>query len=99
MYAFGMGIYEVITGARPFGQRRMQELPLLNSGGVKPNRPEDPVAIGFAQGTREPAETCWESGTDIRNDIPWPEERWSVSSVSQELQRSLTQVPRYGMMK
>ena len=66
MYAFGMVIYEVITGARPFGQRRMQELLLLNSGGVKPNRPEEPVAIGFGQGTWEFAERCWDENPERR---------------------------------
>ena len=66
MYAFGMVIYEVITGVRPFGQRRMQELLLLNSGGVKPDRPEEPVAIGFGQGTWEFAERCWDENPERR---------------------------------
>ena len=41
MYAFGMVIYEVVTGARPLGQRRMTELLLLNARDTRPNRPED----------------------------------------------------------
>ena len=65
MYAFGMVIYEVITGVHPFGRRRIQEL-LLISGGVKPNRPEDPVAIGFGQGTWEFAERCWGENPERR---------------------------------
>ena len=65
MYAFGMVIYEVVTGARPFGKRRMQEL-LPLTGGVRPNKPEDPVAIGFGQGTWEFAERCWDENPERR---------------------------------
>ena len=78
MYAFGMVIYEVITGVRPFGQRRMQELLLLNSGGVKPDRPEEPVAIGFGQGTWEFAERCWDGN---------PEQRPTAGEASEHFER------------
>ena len=66
MYAFGMVIYEVITGTRPFGQHRVPELLLLTTRGVRPNRPEDPVAIGFGQGTWEFTEECWDENLERR---------------------------------
>ena len=66
MYAFGMVIYEVVTGTRPLGQRRTTELLLLNARGVRPNRPEDPAAVGFGQGTWEFAERCWDGNRERR---------------------------------
>jgi serine/threonine protein kinase len=59
MYAFGMLVYEVIVGVPPFVHRKQVELPGLTLGGSRPPRPEDPVAIGFGQGTWELAESCW----------------------------------------
>ena len=66
MYAFGMVVYEVITGTRPFGRRRMAELPLLTARGIRPGRPEDPVAIEFGQGRWEFAEQCWDENPERR---------------------------------
>jgi serine/threonine protein kinase len=59
MYAFGMMVYEVIAGASPFAHRKLVEL-LAFSQGSRPPRPEEPVAIGFDQGTWEFAERCWD---------------------------------------
>ena len=59
MYSFGMVIYEVITGVRPFGDHALSELPLLTFQGLRPSKPGDPVAARFCQGTWEFAEGCW----------------------------------------
>ena len=66
MYAFGMVIYEVITGARPYGKRKLVELRLLTTQGLRPCKPEDPMPIGFGQGTWEFAERCWEENRTKR---------------------------------
>ena len=59
VYAFGIIVYEVITGARSFGRRRPAELPMRAILGLTPARPEDPVASGFGQGTWELIAKCW----------------------------------------
>ena len=66
MYAFGMLVYEVITGSRPFEHHRMIELPRLTIQGSRPPRPEDPVAVGFGQGTWEFVEKCWDKNPELR---------------------------------
>ena len=66
MYAFGMVVYEVVTGIRPFGQRRVVELVTHTTRGGRPNKPEDPVAVGFGQGTWEFAEQCWDEDRERR---------------------------------
>ena len=66
IYAFGMVVYEVVTGARPFGQRWAMELPLLITSGIRPDKPEDPVAIGFGQRTWEFVEKCWDRNSKRR---------------------------------
>ena len=59
MYAFGIVAYEVITGTRPFGDRKLLELQFLTLQGSRPPMPEDPAAAGFCQGTWEFTESCW----------------------------------------
>ncbi|KAF9642474.1 kinase-like protein, partial [Thelephora ganbajun] len=59
MYAFGMVVYEVITGVRLYRDRRPFELPLLTTRGLRPPRPEDLETVGFGEGTWEFTEKCW----------------------------------------
>ena len=66
MYAFGMLVYEVITGARPFEHHRVFALPTLTVQGSRPPRPEDPAAIGFGQGTWDFVERCWNENPKLR---------------------------------
>jgi len=64
MYAFGILIYEVVTGAHPFGRRRVALLLPTIKGtieGVRPTKPENPLAVGFGLGTWDFAEKCWDS--------------------------------------
>jgi serine/threonine protein kinase len=66
MYAFGMVVYEVVTGTRPFGHRNHVELPVLTLQGSRPYRPEDLVDAGFGHGTWEFAERCWDENPTLR---------------------------------
>ena len=54
VYAFGIVIHEVITGA----QHRMSEFLLPVIGGLRSNRLNGPVAIGSGRGTWGFAERC-----------------------------------------
>jgi serine/threonine protein kinase len=66
IYAFGITVYEVITEARPFGRRRM-DLPFPPTiRGIRPYKPEDPIAIGFGEGTWEFVERCWDGNWERR---------------------------------
>ena len=51
MYAFGMVVYEVITGARPYGKFKLTEIPVLTVQGMRPSKPDDLMPAGFEQGT------------------------------------------------
>ena len=66
MYAFGMLVYEVITGSHPFEHHRVVALPALTMQGSRPPRPEDPVAVGFGQGMWEFVEKCWDKNPQLR---------------------------------
>ena len=66
MYAFGMLVYEVITGSRPFEHHRVVALPALTIQGSRPHRPEDPVAMGFGQGMWDFVEKCWDKNPKLR---------------------------------
>ena len=65
IYAFGMVVYEVITGTRLFGQHILLQLPTLTTQGWRPPRPEGPVAM-FDQGTWEFVERCWNENSEQR---------------------------------
>lgn len=69
MYAFAMVVYEVLTGTKPFGAHKVVELPMLTLQGSRPPRPEDPVGIGFGQGTWEFVEKCWDKDPKQRPTV------------------------------
>ena len=66
MYAFGMMVYEVITGVEPYRLRKVWEIPMLTIQGSRPPRPDAPVPAGFGQGTWEFTERCWDGNPTQR---------------------------------
>ena len=65
IYAFGMTVYEVLTGLEPFYDRdffeRRGKYQLIDTvlGGARPTKPSDTESIGFGGGTWELVEECW----------------------------------------
>ena len=61
IYAFGMVIYEVLTGFWPFYEKQWGEYDLLYHviTGVRPTKPDDVEQIGFGDGTWKLVEECW----------------------------------------
>ena len=53
MYAFGMVIYEVLTGLDPFYDKNLGTFQLARrvSGGLRPTKPSNAKDIGFGNGT------------------------------------------------
>ena len=68
IYAFGMVVYEVVTGIYAFGQRRSAQRRSSSSTRRRPDKPEDPAASGFGDGTWEFIERCWDE--DPKNRPP-----------------------------
>ena len=61
IYAFGMVIYEVLTGCDPFHDYNLgviQLLILISNGGL-PKKPSNAKEIGFGSETWELVEECW----------------------------------------
>ena len=61
IFAFGMAMYEVVTGVRPFGVEgmRVEELMFVVMEGKRPARPEDLETAGFGNGVWDLVEMCW----------------------------------------
>lgn len=66
IYAFGMVVYEVVTGIYAFGQPRSVQRRSSSSTRRRPNKPEDLAASGFGEGTWEFIERCWDEGPQDR---------------------------------
>lgn len=61
IHAFGMAMYEVVTGVRPFGAEgmRIEELMFVVMEGRRPEKPDNAEAIGFGNGVWDLVERCW----------------------------------------
>ena len=62
MYAFGMVIYEVLSGLDPFHDKKdiaVLSLIRLVVGGTRPTKPGNAEEIGFGNGTWELMKECW----------------------------------------
>lgn len=80
IYAFGMVIYEVLTGFRPFYDKNWQifEIMLHVLNGGRPTEPEDVEKVGLGDGTWKLVEECWTQK---------PQERPAVEKVFTHLKR------------
>lgn len=96
MYAFGMVVYEVVTGARPFGQRRAAELLIPTIEGTRPNRPENPVAVGFGQGTWEFLVKCWDGDRGRRPTVGEALEHFGCVAKTSRVVGPGPTIPGYG---
>ena len=61
IYAFGMVIYEVLTGSQPFHEQEWAAHKAIYHViiGARPTKPTDVEQIGFGDGTWELLEKCW----------------------------------------
>ena len=71
IYAFGIVVYEVLTGCPPFGAggRRQAEIILRVIEGQRPSEPEKAGDIGFGGGTWELTQQCWNQDRDKRPTV------------------------------
>ena len=68
IYAFGMVVYEVLTGCPPFGVEGLRPAEIISHvmTGRRPRKPEKAGDIGFGGGTWELVQQCWDQDRDKR---------------------------------
>ncbi|KAF9646448.1 kinase-like protein [Thelephora ganbajun] len=61
IYAFGMVVYEVVMGVRPFSveNRRAEEVIFAVMAGERPKKPENLEAVGFGRTVWDLVDRCW----------------------------------------
>ena len=70
VYAFGMVVYEVLTGCCPFGDDcRWLEVTWRIIEGMRPSKPENTEDTRFGRGTWELVQQCWDGNRDKRPTV------------------------------
>ena len=71
VYAFGMVIYEVLTGFDPFYEQRLGTIQLVCRvlDGARPTKPGNAEEVGFGSGTWELVNKCWKTKSARRPTI------------------------------
>ena len=71
IYAFGMTMFEVLTGFQPFYDKDLNsfEIVLHVANGGRPTKPENFEQIGFGDGTWELVKECWVEESESRPTI------------------------------
>jgi serine/threonine protein kinase len=59
IFAFGMTMYEVVTGVKPFRGKRHPEMFFAVKEGQRPEKPKNAEAIGFENGIWKLVDECW----------------------------------------
>ena len=69
IYAFGMTVYQVLTGQRPFYPKREAEVVHAVISGERPPKPKDAERIGMTEVVWELVRMCWREDRTKRPDI------------------------------
>jgi len=79
IYAFGMVVYEIVTGVRLFGAEniKVEEVNQEAPNGIRPTKPANAETIGFGQGVWDLVEECWG-------------ERWMFRPMAGDVRQRLT---------
>jgi len=82
IYAFGMVVYEVVTGVRPFGVEnfRVEEVMYRVLDGMRPEKPENADAIGFGGGVWGLVQGCWKEDRTQRPRTEEVRQRLTVAA-------------------
>ena len=71
IYAFGMVIFEVLSGRQPFDEKRRTYFEIVYRvvGGERPTKPDNAEQMGFGHGMWELAEECWRQESTTRPTV------------------------------
>jgi len=69
IYAFGLVIFQVLTGEIPFRKIRQTEMGYSVVRGLRPDKPEKASSIGFSDSLWDFAQRCWDGDMKSRPRI------------------------------